>query len=303
MLEISYIARPLIGAVIGYITNDIAIRMLFRPRTAKYVFGCRLPFTPGIIPKEKGRIAAAVGNTISKNLMNRGVVEKTLLSDEMIGKIESAMTDFVDRQKHNDETVEEFLLHHLSKGDVDKLRLNISTDLSKQIHSTLSSADLGSKVASIVVAHVTAKLKNGMFGMFGADQIVGMVAGSVESLLAKNIDEMLADHSEEMVSGLLDSQLQNFLSLRMKDLLAGRERQIEDIETTIISLYRRLISQQLPKILDNINISSMIENRINEMDVKESEQLILGVMNRELKAIVWLGALLGFAMGCINLIF
>lgn len=32
------IARPLIGAVIGYITNDIAIRMLFRPRRAKYIF-------------------------------------------------------------------------------------------------------------------------------------------------------------------------------------------------------------------------------------------------------------------------
>ena len=27
----SYIIAPLLGGVIGYITNDIAIRMLFRP--------------------------------------------------------------------------------------------------------------------------------------------------------------------------------------------------------------------------------------------------------------------------------
>ena len=39
------------------------------------------------------------------------------------------------------------------------------------------------------------------------------------------------------------------------------------------------------------------------MDVKESERLILEVMNKELKAIVWLGALLGFLMGCVNLLF
>ena len=29
---------PAVGAVIGYITNDIAIRMLFRPHQAKYIF-------------------------------------------------------------------------------------------------------------------------------------------------------------------------------------------------------------------------------------------------------------------------
>ena len=87
MIELTYIARPLIGAVIGYITNDIAIRMLFRPRRAKYIFGFRLPFTPGLIPKEKARIAASIGEAVSKNLMNREVLEKTLLSDDITGKL------------------------------------------------------------------------------------------------------------------------------------------------------------------------------------------------------------------------
>ncbi len=48
-----YIIGALIGAVIGYITNWLAIKMLFRPREAKYIFGMKLPFTPGLIPKEK----------------------------------------------------------------------------------------------------------------------------------------------------------------------------------------------------------------------------------------------------------
>lgn len=33
-MDLSYIIAPLLGGVIGYITNDIAIRMLFRPHTA-----------------------------------------------------------------------------------------------------------------------------------------------------------------------------------------------------------------------------------------------------------------------------
>lgn len=67
--EVSYIIAPLLGGIIGYITNDIAIRMLFRPHKAKYLFGIKMPFTLGIIPKEKGRIASAIGGAISENLM------------------------------------------------------------------------------------------------------------------------------------------------------------------------------------------------------------------------------------------
>ena len=53
----SYIIAPLVGSIIGCITNDLIIRMLFRLHTAKYIFGMHVPFTPGIIPMEKGRIA------------------------------------------------------------------------------------------------------------------------------------------------------------------------------------------------------------------------------------------------------
>ena len=37
------------------------------------------------------------------------------------------------------------------------------------------------------------------------------------------------------------------------------------------------------------------------MDMNETEKLILQVMDKELKAIVWLGALLGAVMGCVNI--
>lgn len=303
MIELAYIARPLIGAVIGYITNDIAIRMLFRPRTAKYILGHKIPFTPGLIPKEKSRIASSVGDAISKNLMNSEVLEKTLLSDEIIDKIKKGINDFVEAQKRNDETVEQFLRHYLSEDDVKSMSENVSKDLISQIHTVLSSAQLGTKIANIVVAHVLEKVRNGMLGMFGADQFISMLATPVENLLAKNINEMLTNHSEEMAGSLIDDQIRNFMSVPMKKLFIGREKQIEKTESTILSLYRTLVTEQLPRVLYTLNISKIIESRINEMDVKESEKLILQVMNRELKAIVWLGALLGFVMGCINLLF
>ena len=59
------IAGPLIGMIIGYFTNWLAVKMLFRPRRAKYIAGRRLPFTPGVIPrgKEHTEVADTLQNT------------------------------------------------------------------------------------------------------------------------------------------------------------------------------------------------------------------------------------------------
>lgn len=50
----SYIIAPLLGGVIGYITNDIAIRMLFRPHKAKYLFGVHIPLHQESFRRRKG---------------------------------------------------------------------------------------------------------------------------------------------------------------------------------------------------------------------------------------------------------
>lgn len=153
-MEASYIIAPLLGGVIGYITNDIAIRMLFRPHTAKYLFGIHIPFTPGIIPKEKGRIAEAVGGVISENLMNNEVLEKYLLSEEMIGKIRSAVEEFIATQQNNSETVAQFLEHYLSKKEIDSISQSVNQSITKQTYDKLADSSVGEKVAHVAIDHV-----------------------------------------------------------------------------------------------------------------------------------------------------
>lgn len=62
-------APPLVGGIIGYFTNDIAIRMLFRPYTAVYLWGRKLPFTPGLIPGNQERLAKRISDTIMGSLL------------------------------------------------------------------------------------------------------------------------------------------------------------------------------------------------------------------------------------------
>jgi uncharacterized membrane protein YheB (UPF0754 family) len=64
-----YISPPILGGLIGYYTNDIAIKMLFRPYKAVYIFGQKVPFTPGLIPSNQERLGQNIANAIMKSLL------------------------------------------------------------------------------------------------------------------------------------------------------------------------------------------------------------------------------------------
>ena len=322
IFETAYVIAPLLGGVIGYITNDIAIRMLFRPHKAKYVMGVHIPFTPGIIPKEKGRIADAIGGVISENLMNKEVLQRYLLSDDMVKKVRSAVEEFISTQQHNGETVREFLCHYLTEEEVATISRKVSESLTKQTYQKLADSSVGEKVAHIVVNHVAEKLSvngaqellaglgsamggsGGMAaGLFGANivaKFLGMLRDPAERFLADHINTMLKNNGEEIVSNMLGGEIEGFLNKPMCKQLEGHDDQLKQVVNTIESIYCAIINDHLPKILESIDISKIVRERINEMDVNETEKLIFQVMDKELKAIVWLGALLGLVMGSIN---
>ncbi|WP_198954145.1 DUF445 domain-containing protein [Moorena bouillonii] len=60
---------PIAGGIIGYFTNDLAIKMLFRPYRPIYLGKRQLPFTPGLIPRNQERLAKRVADTIMGSLL------------------------------------------------------------------------------------------------------------------------------------------------------------------------------------------------------------------------------------------
>ena len=87
----------LVGALIGYCTNYIAIKMLFRPRKPVFVFGKKLPFTPGVIPKNQPRIASAVGKAVGQNLFTNDDIVAAItgsdLKEHLFEKIKETVFD------------------------------------------------------------------------------------------------------------------------------------------------------------------------------------------------------------------
>lgn len=299
---IQYISGPALGAVIGYITNDIAIRMLFRPRKAKYICGVHVPFTPGIIPKEKNRIASAIGNAISEHLMNREVLEHTLLSDEMLAKMRLAIDEFFYTQLHNEETVEQFAAHYLTNEEIAAMRESTCDEIAKLITAKLRDRAIGTTIAHAATQHVIDKTRSSVAGKIKAEKLIEAIASPIESKLASHINDVLHEQAPSMATRIVYTEAEKLLSMPMRDLFKGHEQQLEQAREGIVSVYRTVITDHLPRILEGLNISKIVETRIREMDMAEAEQIILSVMKKELRAIVWLGALLGAIMGTIMML-
>ncbi|MBR7553017.1 DUF445 domain-containing protein [Allobacillus sp. GCM10007491] len=68
----------IIGALIGGVTNLLAIRMLFRPYTAKYFGKWKVPFTPGLIPKRQNELANQLGRLVTNYLVTTASIQSKL---------------------------------------------------------------------------------------------------------------------------------------------------------------------------------------------------------------------------------
>lgn len=83
---------PLIGAMIGWITNYIAVKMLFHPRTPVGILGFKIQ---GVFPKRQEAFAHKLGGVVSKELFSADDVKELLhagaKSDEFRAVIDSHM--------------------------------------------------------------------------------------------------------------------------------------------------------------------------------------------------------------------
>lgn len=94
---VQWLIPPAVGAVIGYVTNDIAIKMLFRPLAEKRLFGLRVPFTPGILPRQRRKLAANIGRMVSRELLTEAIVKDRLRSEEFRALLRTSISGYTER--------------------------------------------------------------------------------------------------------------------------------------------------------------------------------------------------------------
>jgi len=231
-----------IGATIGYITNFIAIKMLFRPYKAKKLGGITV-IPQGIIPKEKANLAKNVADVVENHLLDREELHKLINSEKFKDEIKNLISSKVD--SFNIPNISEFI-----KANPEKVAQNISEFVMDMIK------------------------KNFPFAMaiLSEDGVKNMVLNNIETLAIK-IDNMI--------------DVEKFVDK-------------ENIKTNLQNEAIQFLEKESVKIIENLKIGELVENKVKNFDEKQLEDMLFSLMDKHFKFINLAGAVLGGIIGLVQ---
>lgn len=112
----------IVGALIGGVTNSLAIKMLFRPYRAYYIGKFKVPFTPGLIPKRRGELAEQLGKMVVDHLITPESLQKKVMNEEFQKDVTGWLTEELKPVFTSDKSVNEWL--NILQVPVSSERLN-----------------------------------------------------------------------------------------------------------------------------------------------------------------------------------
>lgn len=299
MSVIEILAGPVIGAVIGYFTNYIAVKMLFHPLKPVKIGGRTLPFTPGIIPKGRPRLAKALGKAVGEKLLTREDIRKMLLSGDVKDKILDGVVKGIQEVQHSQDSLETFLEQYMTVEDYEAMRGRLEDFITEKISHGLEQLDVGKIIAEEGAKEIREKFQGTMVSMFLKDDLIRSVAGPIGDKVGEYIRENGRDKIHPIVVGEIAAAESRPICQWFENIPLGEEK----IRQLAEKIYTRLAEEKAGELAESLHIERIVEEKVNQMDVLEVEEVLLGIMKKELNAVVNLGAVIGFVIGLLNLLF
>ncbi len=289
---VQYIVTVVMGTVIGYGTNYLAVKMLFRPKREVKVFGRTLPFTPGVIPKQKDRLAAAIGNAVGTSLLTKEDIKSRLTGEELKNAVTGKITEVLSVRMRDE-------IMHLAKLDeegYDKMKEKLSAMITKQIMESVNSVGVAQKISDETSKALMEKISGNMLKYVVTEELVKQFTDHV----GRKVQEYVDENGAAIVRGEVDKRLDVLEDNAVTQLLERVDITPEKLEKSISEAYDKAVDKAVDELMSRIDISKMIKEKIDSMDVDMLEELVLKVIKEQLDVIVNLGALIGFALALIN---
>lgn len=288
-----YLLPPVVGAVIGYFTNLIAVKMLFFPHEEKRIFGHRVPFTPGAIPKGKARLAKSAGKIVQDELFTREDISGKMLTEEVERPLIERAMSILDQDIRDTGAILTG-----SSEKYDKLEKSFTELLTIKITQAIHMMDIPEAVRQegnrMMAEHIASSR---FLRAVVPDQLVDRVMKNI----GEKMEEFLDTRGSEMISEITTSRIHDLGDRTPLHVLEQAGYSPEYVKEKMTQAYRESVVNAVNSALRRINVASMVEDKINSMSVDDLERGVLAVMKNELNMIVSLGALIGLVIGCINI--
>jgi uncharacterized membrane protein YheB (UPF0754 family) len=240
----SYAGPPLLGAFIGYLTNKVAIRMLFRPLKRWHFLGIPVPMTPGVIPAKRHELAKNIGEMVGTHLLTSKDIGSALSEEKFQDHLHSIVDDRINELLNMDLGPVQTLIPKRFQTYFKVAVRTLKYQFRSGVHRYLLSDEFESKVTETLLDQLES------FGSRRVNEIVTWkerraVYGFVDTLIE---DLLSGPKTEEWLAGYLLQNLQQASEdgKKLNDFLP--ETLHDFIEESIVH-YSPEMLQQLSKIL------------------------------------------------------
>ena len=181
-----YAAPPLVGAFIGYLTNRIAIRMLFRPLKKWSIGPIRIPMTPGVIPAKRHEFATNIATMVGEHLLTGEELNKALLKKPF----QTHLYDVIHTR-----------LSHINQLDMGSIN-NIIPDTYRNY------LDIGLKTG---IYRLKSLIRQNIGSDIGEQAIEKLVDRWLDGILQRRIHEIVSLNDAELIFSRLESLISEIL--------------------------------------------------------------------------------------------
>ena len=261
MLEqqvINLVTTPLVAGVVGYVTNKIAIKMLFRPYEPKwYTLGWQ-----GIVPKTRPKLAVKISEIVGQKLLAHDDFLYALENNDIKAKIHNIIAE---------------KLKTLNAKDIHALIRLLSLEDKIIDNKEVINNILNNAAVSVVDIFLNKKIDINSF----REPVFQLVKNFN---LEKAIDEQL----EKTINSFLseDKTLQDILP---QDILKRKNDLVEYLTITIMANIRRLGKNDMVKAVlaqKVVNFKDSMLSSASGMDILKAGFINLFLSNEKIEQIV-----------------
>jgi len=248
---VKYVTPPVIGAFIGYLTNRVAIRMLFRPLKAWHVGGVRVPMTPGVIPSKRLDLARNMGEVVGDHLLTDKEIGKGLQHEVFQNHLYNLIQERVEGVLQKDlgnlaSTIPPRFKAYFKIGSK-----TVRYQLKEQIHSFIQSQEFSETVDKAIDSRLELFLEQEL-----GEIITGEERETTYAFIEKNIVRMF--DSEAM-----EQWVDDFVHQKVYSILQQEKSLSDVLPHSLQELFNVMLEKQVPAFLSKIALI------VSEPDVRD----------------------------------
>ena len=292
---IRFLSGPVIGGIIGYCTNWLAIKMLFRPYHEIKIKGHVLPFTPGIIPRRKDKLARAIGERVAETMFTEKDIEDFFLSEDMKRAVCKGFLEILYDEDKNI-SIADLLGDVIPEDESEDFHKNLDKFIRQEIHRVINRTQIAE-----LVSKETAKIIKEKAGTGLASKVIGgSRTTAISDYVGKHMQGFAKEQADTLILRIVREETANAFAQPISHHLEEVQISSEQVEEIIRRAYERFMRDYIMDVVRVFDIATLTERKIIEFKSEEIEEIVNLTIKTEMQAVVNLGAVIGVIIGFVN---